>query len=171
MKTEKATSASKTMLPVPVSCISIHGGDDMPCDGELGKTNFELKRPLGKTASMFDASSACNGLKLERSKTSYIGPKPPGKIQKPSQVDGESDHLSEVSVGNTSRTDSPEKLVNASPLPKPTVPNHHYLEGVGHNPEMTQMSRSLPSPQMAKEIINYLDAECFSLDSPYKSKK
>ncbi|XP_041370991.1 uncharacterized protein LOC121384598 [Gigantopelta aegis] len=173
VRTEKVTSASKAMFPIPVSYVSIHGGDDMPGDGEPGKTNFELKKSLGKTASMYDATTACNGLKLERSKTSYIGAKPSGKSKPSSQVvDGESDHLSDMSGGNSSRTDSPEKVVNVSPLPKPIIPSQHYLDGGGHNLEgMPHMSRSLPSPQMAKEIINYLDAECFDLDSPYKSKK
>ncbi|XP_046547775.1 uncharacterized protein LOC124257686 [Haliotis rubra] len=152
IKVDKSPTVPKTMFPVAISYVSIHGGDDFDMTFDPSRSpEFYIKKRGGPAEG--------SSLKLERSRTSYIGPKHPSK-HKGLLTDLD---LSEepLDVTNSGSKALGVDRGGKSSLPKPSVPSQQYLEGgrsVTFCGENNRGSKSIQSPRggydASREVID-----------------
>ncbi|XP_067664231.1 uncharacterized protein [Haliotis asinina] len=120
IKVDKSPTVPKTMFPVAISYVSIHGGDDFDMTFDPSRSpEFYIKKRGGPVEG--------SSLKLERSRTSYIGPKHSSKHKGLlNDLDLSEEPLDVTSSG--SKASSVDRGGKSS-LPKPSVPSQQYLEG------------------------------------------
>lgn len=150
------TSRVKAAFPVTVSYVSIQGGDDTHFELDTLGSDLIHKKALIRTPTLLD-SPGRGGLRFDRSKTSFLNPKP---ITRPrlsrldtdlglsvgsSYQNGSAAHPSPYS---NPQAMSPEGVGTHTSLPKPAMPSQSYLEGLRGVSANSEHNARTPHPHV-----------------------
>lgn len=155
------TSRVKAAFPVTVSYVSIQGGDDAHFELDTLGSDLIHKKALIRTPTLLD-SPGRGGLRFDRSKTSFLSPKP---VTRPRLTRLDTDlGISVGSHGGGSIHQNgsaahpshfphpqvaPAEGVGAHPsLPKPAMPSQSYLEGLRGVSANSEHNTRSPHPHL-----------------------
>ena len=134
----------KAAFPVTVSYVSIQGGDDAHFELDTLGADLAHKKALIRTPTLLE-SPGRGGIRFERSKTSFLAPKPSNRPRLPRRdTDLGMNIASSLHATGNGLTSEGIGSMGAGPnLPKPAMPSQSYLEGMrGVSASSEQNSRS-----------------------------